>query len=192
MEQPPWQRARTAATTAATRTLNPHSFEESLTTDAISSVELVHEGATSKTFDLGDNLIGKLLRVVESVPQERWRAAAFEFERPQLETRAVSITFIWKIVESLKAARPLDFTRLNSYMIVGSKNLDCACHPDRLDDCTHFQDGKDGRISWAKEPWHIREPWVIRAITWQAGGLSMIETFMLAAKITGPGYTGAD
>jgi hypothetical protein len=163
--------------------------EESRTT-ATPFAAPVSAGGTAGTVDPATTLIGKLLRVVESVPQERWLAAAFEFERPPLQARAVSIAFIRKMVESLKAVKPMEFTRLNSYMIVGSKNFDCACHPDKLDDCMHFQDGKDGRTSWAKEPWDIREPWVIRAITWRTGGLSLIETFMLAADITGAPIRG--
>jgi hypothetical protein len=148
-------------------------------------------GTNTASVDLTTTLIGKLIIAVETIPEEVWKGAVLEFERPPLQDRAVSMGFIVKMVESLKAARPLDIARLNSYMIVGSKNLDCACDPDKLDDCTHFQDGKDGRVSWATEPWHIREPWIIRAITWRTGGLSLVETLMLATKITGAPTRGS-
>ena len=96
----------------------------------------------SKTIDPAPTLLGKLLLVIAQTPQQTWEDAALVFERPAQQNRAVSFSFIQKFVASLAAFMPERFKRLNSYMIVGSKNLDCDCHPDELDKCTHFQNGK--------------------------------------------------
>ena len=96
----------------------------------------------SRTVDPTNTLLGQLLLTIEKIPEHAWQDAALCFERPPLQSRAVSFSFIHKFAKSLEAMMPSDFRRLNSYMIVGSKNLDCKCDPDELDKCMHFQNGK--------------------------------------------------
>ena len=95
----------------------------------------------SKAIDPATTLLGKLLLAIAQIPTQTWQDAALVLERPALQNRAVSFSFISKFVASLAAFMPERFKRLNSYMLVGSKNLDCDCHPDELDKCTHFQNG---------------------------------------------------
>jgi hypothetical protein len=77
---------------------------------------------------------------------------------------------------------PLDVTRLNSYMIQGTKSLDCDCDADELDRgtrrCTHW-------LKTAEDPTLCEHPWVIRAFTARSTWLSLVETLIIAAELTG-------
>ena len=96
----------------------------------------------SERVDPATTLLGKLLLAIEKIPAETWQDAALTFQRPALQDRAVTFSFIQKFVVSLAAFMPEMYERLNSYMIIGSENLECRCHPDELDKCTHLQNGK--------------------------------------------------
>ena len=103
-----------------------------------------------------------------------------QFERPPLKNRAVSLTFIEELVRSLRAVQPDGYAQLNSYMITGSKNLECRCDPEsvpNLGRCEH---------AWrsAKDP-SICHNWQFRGLTAKSTNLSFIETCMIAAELTG-------
>ena len=97
-----------------------------------------------------------------------------------LKDRAVSLAFIKELVRSLQAVRPRDFERLNSYMITGSKNLECRCDADAVPNigkCEH---------AWksAEDP-TICHDWQFRALTARSTNLSIVETCIIAAELTG-------
>ena len=125
-------------------------------------------------------LIVKLLGVIRLVPHVEWQAAALRFVRPTLKDRAVSLAFIEEIVRSLKELRPMDYGSLNSYMLTGSKRPECDCDPERvpnLGKCEH---------AWgsATDP-SICHDWQFRAFLALSTDLSVIETCMIAAELTG-------
>ena len=74
----------------------------------------------------------------------------------------------------------MDFKKLNSYMITGSKNLECQCDADTVPNigkCEHAWES-------AKDP-SICHPWQIRAFTARTTNLSLVETCIIAADLTG-------
>ena len=73
---------------------------------------------------------------------------------------------------------PADYSRLNSYALTGVKSLACMCDANELDKCTHW-------LRTANDPTLCEQPWVIRAFTARSTLLSLVETLMIAATITG-------
>jgi tetratricopeptide (TPR) repeat protein/cyclophilin family peptidyl-prolyl cis-trans isomerase len=123
-------------------------------------------------------LLQRLLRAIDAHPPARWYSVAQEFQRPELHERGVSWSFICEFVRSLEAASPAKHTLLNSYAIQGTKSVACMCTADKLDECTHW-------LPTASDPTLCEQPWVIRAFTARSTMLSLIETLMIAATITG-------
>ena len=94
----------------------------------------------------------------------------------------MSLSFIKELVRSLAALQPDSFERLNSYMITGSKNLECRCDADdpaipNIGKCEHAWES-------AKDP-HICHRWQFRALTANSTDLSIVETYIIAAELTG-------
>jgi tetratricopeptide (TPR) repeat protein len=123
-------------------------------------------------------LLQRLMRVIDQHPQTHWYTAALEFQRPPLHERGVSWSFICEFVRSLEVAMPGEHSRLNSYAIQGAKSLTCSCDAAELDNCTHV-------LQTASNPTLCERPWVIRALTGRSTLLSLVETLMIAAAITG-------
>ena len=124
-----------------------------------------------------DPILQKLLRAIESIPQQRWLDAATEFRRPPIEDRAVSQSFLHELMRSLKCASPQTYTQLNSYMITGSKSLECACEVGQLENCKHW-------LESGKNP-GLCQQWVFRSFLARSTCLSLIETLMIARDLTG-------
>ena len=124
-----------------------------------------------------DTLIQRLLDAIDEQPQT-WYSAALEFQRPPLHERGVSWSFICELVQFLECAMPGESSRLNSYAIQGAKSLACVCDAEKLDNCTHW-------LQTASDPTLCERPWVIRAFTARSTMLSLLETLMIAAMITG-------
>jgi hypothetical protein len=124
-----------------------------------------------------DPILQKLLRAIESIPQQRWLDAATEFRRPPIEDRAVSQSFLHELMRSLKCASPQTYTQLNSYMITGSKSLECACEVGQLENCKHW-------LESGKNP-GLCQQWVFRSFLARSTCLSLIETLMIAGDLTG-------
>ena len=123
-----------------------------------------------------ETLLGRLMLAIEQHPTHEWEAASRSVERPLIEDRAVSQAFIDDYVRSLKAVVPSMYHELNSYVLQGTKQPDCRCKPE--DNCSHWHGS-------AKDPSLCKECWIIRAFTSKTTNRSVIETFIVAAKLTG-------
>ena len=125
-----------------------------------------------------DTLLGKLLVAIDDphIPKQKWEDAAQRLPRLPIEDRAVSMVFINEWERSLRALAPADYEKLNSYVLQGTKSSDCRCTPD--DECTHWHKS-------ATKPELCKEPWIIRSFTSKTTSLSVVETFVVAAELTG-------
>ena len=121
-------------------------------------------------------LLGKLIIAIEKYPTHEWEAAARSVERPPIQNRAVSQAFIDEYVRSLTLLVPFDYHKLNSYVLQGTKKPECRCGPE--DECTHWHGS-------ATDPSLCTESWIIRSFTSRTTCRSAIETFAIAAKLTG-------
>ncbi len=123
-------------------------------------------------------ILQRLLHAIDGIPQARWYSAALDSQRPPLHERGVSWSLICELVRSLEWAMPGAHSCLNSYAIQGAKSLSCTCNAGELDNRAHW-------LRTANDPTLCERPWVIRAFTARSTMLSLIETLMVAAMITG-------
>ena len=121
-------------------------------------------------------LLGRLIATIDKYPLHEWEAASRSVDRPPVEDRAVSLAFINEYEQSLKFLMPSRYEELNSYVLQGTKQSDCQCSPE--DECSHWHGS-------ATDPSLCQKSWIIRAFTSKTTSRSVIETFMVAAKVTG-------
>ena len=97
-------------------------------------------------------VIERLQMAIDSIEACRWEDAVLGFKRPVMEARAVSWSFIHEYRRALEALKPAcGIQLLNSYMIQGSKSLDCR-HDSRNDlasarNATQVQAGRAPHVS---------------------------------------------
>ena len=119
-------------------------------------------------------LLDRLRSAIDSISAERWAEAIAEPRLP-CQHRAMSWGFLIDWRASLEAAVGREVAQtLNSYQIVGDKNLSGEWQGDG---------GRD---------WTACLPWCVRHIAARSSSLSLVETIVLAAELSGDSGLLAD